>query len=173
MDIQTIRALIHEIPDFPQPGILFRDITPVLADPRALRATVTHMAEALAPHRPEGIVAIESRGFLLGSALAMHMDLPLVLVRKPGKLPRPTQRVSYELEYGSDALEVHVDDVRADTRYAVVDDLIATGGTCRAAIELLRQRNAEVAVVGFLIELEALGGRARLDAPVTSLLLYS
>lgn len=163
MDIQTLRGLIAEIPDFPEPGILFRDITPVLADPAALRAVVEHMANAVRPHTPDGIVAIESRGFLLGSALALHMQLPLLLVRKPGKLPRLTQRASYALEYGEDALELHVEDVQPGHRYAVIDDLIATGGTCRATIDLLRGQEAHVAVAAFLIELSTLGGRSRLE----------
>ncbi len=173
MNTEALRELVEEIPDFPEPGILFRDITPILSTPPALRAVVEHMADAVNRHAPDGIVAIESRGFLLGSALALHMHLPLLLVRKPGKLPRPTRRASYELEYGEDALEVHVDDVRPGHRYAVVDDLIATGGTCLASIELLRQHNADVAVAAFLIELSTLGGRHRLDTPVASVLLYN
>lgn len=173
MNIEEIRALIHEIPDFPEPGILFRDMTPVLKNPKALRATVTHMARTLARHAPDGIVAIESRGFLLGSALALQLDLPLVLVRKPGKLPKATRQASYQLEYGSDALEIHLDDAEAGHRYAIVDDLIATGGTCQATMELLRGLGAEVAVASFLMELGGLGGRQRLDAPVESLLLYN
>lgn len=173
MTPDEIRDLIQDIPDFPQPGILFRDITPVLRQPAALRAVVRHLGDRVAAHQAEGIVAIESRGFLLGSALALHLDLPLILVRKPGKLPRPTRQASYQLEYGSDTLEIHLEDTRPQTRYAIVDDLIATGGTCSATIDLLRQQGAEVAVAAFLIELAGLGGRERLDAPVASLLLYN
>jgi len=171
--LELIRTRIRDVPDFPKPGIMFKDITPLLADPRAFTVTLDLLAGRVEAHGAQGIVAIESRGFLFGAALASRMGLPLQLVRKPGKLPYKTVSVSYDLEYGSDRVEVHVDAIAEGVRYAVVDDLIATGGTAGAAAELIELRKGKVACCTFVVELSFLEGRKRLgDRPVESLLIY-
>lgn len=168
-----ISAHVHEVPDFPKPGILFRDITPLLAHAEAFGAAIDQLAALIRPHRAEGLVAIESRGFIFGAALAQKLGLPLLLVRKPGKLPRPTVRLEYQLEYGSDCVEMHADDLQPGRRYAVVDDVIATGGTAAAAAALVEKQGGVVACCAFLIELDFLEGRQHLGArPVESLLHY-
>lgn len=158
-----LRRYVRDIPDFPKPGILFRDVTPLLADPDALRAAVEALA---APFRGDGIervVGIESRGFILGAPVALELGAGLIIARKAGKLPYRTHQVTYELEYGSDTVEMHVDSVEPAQRVLVVDDLIATGGTAAATVRLLRAAGADVAGCAFLIELRALEGRKRLD----------
>jgi adenine phosphoribosyltransferase len=173
MTLEEIRSLIRDVPDFPKPGILFKDITPVLADPAAFRATIDTLAETVAPLRADGILAIESRGFIFGAALAMRAGLPLQLVRKRGKLPRESFSVEYELEYGVDHLEMHKDAVRAGGRYLIVDDVIATGGTAAAVAKLVVQQRATIAASAFLIELTFLNGRSRLAGQnVISLIRY-
>lgn len=167
------RSLIVDVPDFPKPGIVFKDITPLLADPAAFRAAIDALAERCAPLRADGILAIESRGFIFGTALAQRMGLPLQLVRKRGKLPRRAISVRYELEYGSDHLEVHTDAVRAGGRYLVVDDVMATGGTAAAVANLVGQCGASVAACVFLLELTFLKGRDKLGGvDVVSLITY-
>jgi adenine phosphoribosyltransferase len=163
MTLEEIRSLVRDVPNFPKPGILFKDITPVLADPAAFRATIDLFAERVAPLRADGILAIESRGFIFGAALANRAALPLQLVRKRGKLPRESFSVEYELEYGVDHLEMHKDAVRAGGRYLIVDDVIATGGTAAAVAKLVAQQRASIAACVFLIELTFLNGRGRLD----------
>lgn len=169
MDLTT---LIRDIPDFPKPGIVFKDITPLLADPAGLRAAVDRLAE---PYRGkvDVIVGIESRGFILGAAAAYAMGIGFAIVRKPGKLPWRTHKVSYDLEYGSDTLEIHHDGVHPGQRVLLVDDLLATGGTARAALDLVRTCGATPVAATFVVELGFLSGRQRL-APleVTSLLHY-
>lgn len=158
-----LRRWIRDIPDFPKPGILFRDVTPLLADPRAFPGAVEALAE---PFRGEGIdhvLGIESRGFIFGAGVALSLGAGLVIVRKEGKLPNATHRATYELEYGSDTVEMHIDAVEPGQRVLIVDDLLATGGTAAASIRLARDAGASVAGCTFLIELEALGGRKRLD----------
>jgi adenine phosphoribosyltransferase len=168
-----ISAFVRDVPDFPKPGILFRDITPLLADAGAFHQAIEQFAGLIRPHRPQGLVAIESRGFIFGAALAQKLELPLLLVRKPGKLPRRTVSVAYQLEYGTDRVEMHADDVVAGRAYAVIDDVIATGGTAVAAAELVEKQGARVACCAFLIELDFLKGRERLAGrPVESLLHY-
>jgi adenine phosphoribosyltransferase len=156
------RAYIRDVPDFPSPGILFRDVTPLLASPDAFEAAVHAMAEPFRKARPDKILGIEARGFLFGTALARELRVGIVPARKPGKLPRKTERISYGLEYGKDALEVHADAFRKGERVLVVDDVLATGGTAKAAAELAEQLGAEVVGVSVFIELLALQGRARL-----------
>jgi len=173
MNLEEIRSFIHDVPDFPKPGILFKDITPLLADAAAFRATIDIFAERVAPLRADAILAIESRGFIFGAALANRVGLPLQLVRKRGKLPRESFRVEYALEYGVDHLEMHKDAVRAGGRYLIVDDVIATGGTAEAVAKLIAQQRAAVAACVFLLELTFLNGRARLAGhEVISLIRY-
>ncbi len=171
---QTLKAFIREVLDFPKPGIVFKDITPLLLDPAAFSRAVDGMA---APFRGAGItkvVAIESRGFLFGGPIAVALAAGLVPLRKPGKLPSLRGRVEYALEYGTDALEMHSDALGSGDRVLVVDDVLATGGTARAAGDLVRQHGAAVAGFSFLVDLAFLGGRARLgDARVEALLRYA
>ncbi|HWM86160.1 MAG TPA: adenine phosphoribosyltransferase [Kofleriaceae bacterium] len=168
-----LKAVIRDVPDFPKPGILFKDITPLLAQPRAFRTVTRMAAERLRKHAAQGIVAIESRGFLFGAALALELELPLQLVRKPGKLPYEKVSMSYELEYGSDQIEMHVDAIEPGGAYAVVDDVIATGGTASATADLIERQRGRVACCLFVIELEFLRGRERLgQRPVESLISF-
>jgi adenine phosphoribosyltransferase len=168
-----LRKYIRDIPDFPKPGIVFKDITPLLADAAALHWTVDHFAERYRG-RVDTVLGIESRGFLLGSALAYAMGVGLALVRKPGKLPSHTYAAEYELEYGRDTLEIHSDAFGHPCRVLVVDDLLATGGTARATVDLVGQLHGEIVACVFLIELSFLNGRRRLEPfPVDSLLQYS
>ena len=173
MDAERLRALIREIPDFPRPGIAFKDITPLLADPRALAESVRGLAARVRPLRVDCVVAAEARGFLLGPALALELDAGFVLARKPGKLPYETVSAEYLLEYGAGELELHSDAVRDGTRVLVHDDLLATGGTAAALCELVEQLGGEVAGCGFLVELTFLDGRKRLEPrEVHALLSY-
>jgi adenine phosphoribosyltransferase len=155
-----LRALIREIPDFPREGVGFKDITPLLADPHALRTAVRGLAEYARPLGVDCVIAAEARGFLLGPALALELDAGFVLARKPGKLPYETVSAEYLLEYGSGELELHTDALGAGSRVLVHDDLLATGGTARALCELVEDLGGEVAGCGFLIELAFLRGRA-------------
>ena len=173
LSIDELKAVVRDVPDFPKPGILFKDITPLLAQPRAFGSVVELLVERVEKHRGEGIVAIESRGFIFGAALAVRLGLPLQLVRKPGKLPYKTVSMSYELEYGSDKVEIHVDAIEPDTPYVVVDDVIATGGTAAAAAELVEVARGRVACCAFVIELGFLNGRARLgERAIETLISY-
>jgi adenine phosphoribosyltransferase len=159
-----LRSLIRDVPDFPKAGILFRDVTPLLGNGPAFRACIQLLCDRLVPARPQIIAGIESRGFIFGAAVAAEMGVGFVPIRKPGKLPWKTRTERYELEYGSDAIEVHADAVAPGTRVALVDDLLATGGTAGAAIKLLRGLGADVAAAAFVIELGFLKGRVRLGA---------
>ncbi len=162
---------VVDVPDYPKPGILFKDITPLLADPAAFGAVIDLFAAAARPLAPTQIVAIESRGFIFGGALARALDVGLTIVRKPGKLPRPTRRVSYALEYGTDTLEMHADALTASDRALILDDVLATGGTAGAVGELVTATGALVAGYAFLLELGFLSGRQRLPpgVPVVAL----
>ena len=172
--MHALHELIRDIPDFPQPGIRFKDITPLLADAGAMRQCIGAMAE---PWRQAGIDAvcgIEARGFIFGAALAQSLGAGFVPVRKPGKLPAETVGVDYALEYGSDRLEVHRDAVREGERVLLVDDVLATGGTLAAAAELMQLLGAHLCGASVVIELESLAGRKRwlADAPLHALLRY-
>jgi adenine phosphoribosyltransferase len=172
MALDRVRSLIRDVPDFPQPGILFKDITPVLADAEAFQSVLDGLTEQLRGRGYQRIVAIESRGFIFGAALADRLKLGFSPVRKLGKLPYKTHKVEYALEYGQGVLEAHVDAVRAGEKVAVVDDLLATGGTAWGAGQLVRQQGGTVGAYLFVIELAFLKGRARLDAPVEALITY-
>ncbi len=164
---------IRDIPDFPTQGILFRDITPLLHHPPAFRFAVDQIAEKFADVSPDAIVGIDARGFLFSSPLAYKLGVPLVPVRKKGKLPYETTSVSYDLEYGTDSIEVHVDAIQPGDQVLIVDDLIATGGTLAATAELIERTGGEVAGVGVVIELSDLKGRDLLNGyTVKSLLTY-
>jgi len=165
MSNQTLtdfRAYIHDVPDFPSPGILFRDVTPLLATPDAFRAAIEAMAAPFRQSKPSKILGIEARGFLFGTALARELHVGIVPARKPGKLPRKTERMDYGLEYGKDCLEVHADAFGSGERVLVVDDVLATGGTAKAAAALTEKLGASVVGISVFIELAALGGRAAL-----------
>lgn len=164
---------IRDIPDFPQPGILFKDVTPLMREPAALHATIERLADALADTPFDHVVGIESRGFIFGAPLAYKLGRGFVPIRKPGKLPYHTERIDYTLEYGSGSLEVHKDALEAGHRVVIVDDLLATGGTVSATRELLTRLGAEVVAAAFVVELGFLNGRERLPGlPVRSLLTY-
>jgi adenine phosphoribosyltransferase len=172
--LDELYQAIRVVPDFPQPGILFRDITPLLLDAKRFARATALMAEPYARSGITRVVAVESRGFLLGSPIAMALGAGLVPIRKPGKLPGARSRVEYTLEYGTDALEMHSDAITAADRVLVVDDVLATGGTAAAADGLVRQHGAELAGYSFLIELAALRGRERLPGRrVEALLRYT
>jgi adenine phosphoribosyltransferase len=161
---RDVRAAIRDVPDFPRPGILFRDITPLLASPGLFVRATDAMAAPFARSGITHVVAVESRGFIFGAPLAQRLDAALVPVRKPGKLPARVERHEYALEYGTDALEIHADACHARATVLVVDDVLATGGTAAAAAALVHRLGAEVVGFSFLLELGALGGRAALPA---------
>jgi adenine phosphoribosyltransferase len=170
-EIAALRELIRSVPDFPRPGIVFRDATPLFADPAALREAVELLAARLAGEGPVDFVfGAEARGFILGPALAMRLGAGFVPARRPGKLPAATERVAYELEYGAAELHVHADAIVPGARVVVHDDLIATGGTAAALGEIVERLGGEVIAYGFLIELTAQAGRDRLGAPTHSLI---
>ena len=169
-----LKSLIRDIPDFPQPGILFRDITPLLANAEGLQAALAGMTELARAADPGCIVGIESRGFIFGAPIADRLSLPFVPVRKPGKLPAARMSVEYSLEYGQSRLDIHEDAMGPGTRALIVDDLLATGGTALAAAKLVEMVGGVVAGFAFAIELDVLDGRRRLGGyPVASLLRYA
>jgi adenine phosphoribosyltransferase len=167
-----IKEHIRQVPDFPKPGILFYDISTLLAHAGAWRATIQQLAGVVRAQKPDLLIGIESRGFLVAAPLALELDCGFVMVRKRGKLPGKTIRYEYALEYGSDIIEVQADAIRPGQRVVVLDDLLATGGTMAAAINLLRSVGAEVTGAACIIELSFLGGRGKLDVPVTSVVAY-
>jgi adenine phosphoribosyltransferase len=171
MEVEQLRSLIRSVPDFPRPGVVFRDMTPLLADPVALRSAVDLLAERLAGEGPVDFVfGAEARGFILGPALAMALGAGFVPARRQGKLPAATERAAYELEYGAAELHVHTDAITRGARVIVHDDLIATGGTAAALGEIVGRLGGEVVAYAFLVELTDLGGRARLAAPTHALI---
>ncbi len=166
MDLEAtsrrLDAMIRNIPDFPQQGVMFKDITPILQDPQGLRDAVDAMMDPFRDKRIDIIVGLESRGFLFGAPMAYVMGLGFVMVRKVGKLPGEKIRVAYDLEYGSNTLELHTDAIKSGQRVLLVDDLLATGGTMCASIELVKRLGGEITGISFLIELDFLKGRDRL-----------
>ncbi len=168
-----LQALIRSIPDFPKPGILFRDITPLLKDARGFSSAVDLLADEFIGDDIDYVVAIEARGYVIGAPLAYKLGAGLIPVRKPGKLPSTTLRADYALEYGTNSLEIHSDALSKGHRVIIVDDLLATGGTALATKTLIERLGAEVVGAGFLIELADLAGRAKLGStPVRTLLTY-
>lgn len=172
MTIDLLRSLIREVPDFPKKGILFRDITPLLLNPAGLKAATEAMVAPFEGAQIDRVLAIEARGFIFGAPVAQALGAGFGLVRKKGKLPWERHSASYELEYGTDTVEMHVDAVEAGQRVLIVDDLIATGGTAAAAVQLVRKAGGEVVACAFLIELLALAGRDKLDAKCHAVLTY-
>jgi adenine phosphoribosyltransferase len=167
-----LKEHIRAIPDFPKPGILFYDISTLLAHPEAWRATVETLAEAIRPHRPDLLVGIESRGFLVAAPLAYAIGCGFAMVRKKGKLPGATARYSYDLEYGTDTIEIQEDAISSGQRVIIVDDLLATGGTMEAAIALVQRQGGTVTAAACIIELAFLDGRRRISVPLTSMVVY-
>ena len=168
-----LATYIRDIPDFPKPGILFKDITPLLAEPRAFQHSIDLLAEHYRPQPLDAIAAAEARGFLFAAPLALALYKPLIPLRKPGKLPFRTYSLKYELEYGSAELQVHIDGVTPGAGVLLVDDVLATGGTMQAGCQLVEKAGGKVAGCAFLLELAFLKGRARLEGfPVFSLLQY-
>jgi adenine phosphoribosyltransferase len=168
----NIKDHIRSIPDFPKPGIQFYDISTLLAHAEAWKEAVRQLADAVRPHKPDLLVGIESRGFLLAAPLALTLGLGFVMIRKRGKLPGDIIAHNYDLEYGSDTIEIQADAIKPGARVVVLDDLLATGGTMAAAINLLRRVGAEVTAAQFLIELAFLKGAEKLDVPAQSLVSY-
>jgi adenine phosphoribosyltransferase len=171
--VDHLKALIRDVPDFPMPGILFRDVTPLLRDPHGLHEVVAMFAERYGSSQLDAVAGVESRGFIFGAPLAVALGVGFVPIRKVGKLPAATIRREYALEYGTNTLEMHADAVAAGARVLLIDDLLATGGTARAAVELLREVGATVVAAAFVIELGFLNGREALpDTDVHALIAY-
>ncbi|MET9920997.1 adenine phosphoribosyltransferase [Streptomyces sp. NPDC006435] len=173
---ELLLSRIRDVPDYPKPGVMFKDITPLLADPTAFTALTDTLAELCVRHGATKVVGLEARGFILAAPVAVRAGLGFVPVRKAGKLPGATLSQAYELEYGTAEVEIHAEDLSADDRIMVIDDILATGGTAEASLELIRRAGAEVAGVAVLMELGFLAGRARLEAslgvaPLTSLIV--
>jgi len=170
---ESLAAKIRDVPDFPRPGIVFKDIMPLLADPASLHETIDLLADWARPRRPDVILGAEARGFIFGGALAYALDCGFVAARKPGKLPWRTVEAHFELEYGADTLQIHADALGAGQRVIVLDDVLATGGTAKAKIDLVEQLGGEVVGALFVIELAFLDGRAKLDGyDVHALIAY-
>ncbi len=170
-----LAAVIRTIPDYPKPGIMFRDITTLLGDARAFRRTVDELVQPFAGMKIDKVAGIEARGFILGGAVAHQLSTGFVPLRKKGKLPHQTRAVEYALEYGSDSMEMHLDAVTAGEKVMLVDDLIATGGTALAAVQLLKEAGAQIVAAAFVIDLPELGGAAKLQAagvPVSTLVAF-
>src|ERR1700676_2353932 len=171
--MDQLKKLIREVPDYPKPGILFYDLTTLLKDKRGFHTLIDRLCEHYNGHTIDIVAGIEARGFIFGPALAYRLNAGFVPVRKPKKLPGPTARVNYDLEYGTDSLEIHLDAIQPGQRVIIVDDLLATGGTMQATVQLVRQLGGDIAGLGFAIELDFLKGRAKFrEYDVLSLLHY-
>ncbi len=168
-----LKQHIGEIPDFPEPGIMFYDIATLLAHPDAWRSTIERLSAAIGPYKPTVLAGIESRGFLVAAPLALHLGVGFIMVRKRGKLPGATVSHEYALEYGTDVVEIQEGAVGDGDRVVVLDDLLATGGTLAAAIQLISGQKAEIVGTACIIELTFLGGRKRIGAPLTTLVTYN
>jgi adenine phosphoribosyltransferase len=163
--LQAVADAIAQVPDFPKPGILFKDITPILLKPALFEVCIEEMAQKVKDLKIDLIAGIEARGFIFGVPLAQKLNLPFIPIRKAGKLPRKTATVSYDLEYGTDRIQIHAQDVQAGQHVLIVDDLLATGGTANAAKQLIEGQNAIVSGLIFVIELKDLNGRAKINHP--------
>ena len=173
IDVEALKALVRTVPDFPKPGILFYDITTLIKDPAGLRAVIDGLKQHYGQTPVDLVLGIEARGFIFGPALAYRLNAGFVPVRKPRKLPAPVARVTYDLEYGSDTLEIHMDAIQPGQRVVLVDDLLATGGTMEATIKLVKELGGEIAGLAFAVELDFLNGRNRFsEYEVFSLLHY-
>ena len=170
--ISQLKKLIRDIPDFPKPGILFRDITPLLADPSGLALAIELLANPFRGKNIDLVVGAESRGFIFGTAVACCLSAGFVVVRKPGKLPHKRISMTYDLEYGKDTLEMHADAIVKGQRVLIVDDVLATGGTMKACCDLVEQLGGQIVGVAVLIELTSLGGRSKLKYPIHSVVKY-
>jgi len=171
--MQRLKDKIRDIPDFPKPGIIFKDITPLVKDPAALRLAVHQLVQPFLGRDITAVAGMEARGFIFGSLVAWELNLPFIPLRKPGKLPYDAQSISYDLEYGSASLEIHTDSLNANDRVLLIDDLLATGGTAKASCELIEQLGATVEALGFVIELDFIHGRNKLeDYEIHALLHY-
>src|SRR5690606_3221690 len=170
--VAHLKGLIRDVPDFPKPGVLFRDITPLLCDPSGLALSIELLANPFRGKNIDLVVGAESRGFIFGTAVACCLSAGFALIRKPGKLPRQRVSMPYAIEYGTSTLEMHADDIRAGQRVLICDDVLATGGTMKASVDLVRQLGGEVAGVAVLIELASLGGRAKVGENVHSVIVY-
>lgn len=171
--MQRLKDKIRDIPDFPKPGIIFKDITPLVKDPAALRLATHQLIHPFLGRDITAVAGMEARGFIFGSLVAWELNLPFIPLRKPGKLPYDAQSVSYDLEYGSTSLEIHIDALNKHDRVLLIDDLLATGGTARASCELIEKLGATVEALAFVVELDFLHGREKLsDYQIHSLLHY-
>jgi len=174
VDVEALKALVRTVPDFPKPGILFYDITTLLKDKTGMAKLIDAMAAYFIDHKVDLVLGIEARGFIFGPALAYRLNAGFVPVRKPKKLPAPVARVTYDLEYGTDTLEMHLDAVQPGQRVVIVDDLLATGGTMEATVKLVKQLGGEIAGLSFAVELDFLNGRSRFpEYDIFSLLHYN
>lgn len=170
--VDILKSKIRDIPDFPKKGILFKDITPMLSDPESFRRSVDMIAERYEGMSIDMVVGVEARGFIIGAALAYRLGAGVILIRKPGKLPYKTHHTIYELEYGEDQLEIHQDAIKPGQKVVIADDLLATGGTMNAAVDLVNKFEGEIVECAFMVELEFLKGREKLKAPVFSLMQF-
>ena len=171
--MDKLKKLIRDIPDFPKKGIIFKDITPLIGDPKAYKQVIDILAKKYKGKKIDKILCVESRGFFFASALSYKLGIGIIPVRKPGKLPYKTVRQTYELEYGTDTLEMHVDAIKKGARVLIIDDLLATGGTVKACTELVEKMGGKVAGIGFVIELGFLHGRNKIkDYDVYSILKF-
>ena len=170
--VAHLKSLIQDVADFPEPGILFRDITPLLSDPAGLALSIELLANPFRGKNVDLVVGAESRGFIFGTAVACCLSAGFGLIRKPGKLPRKRASIAYDLEYGSNVLEMHEGDIRPGQRVLICDDVLATGGTLKASVDLVEQLGGAVAGVAVLIELAGLGGRAKVGRDVHSVVVY-
>jgi adenine phosphoribosyltransferase len=169
---EQLKRLIRDIPDFPKPGINFKDLTPMLRDPAGFGKAVDKLAARYLGKKIDVVVGVEARGFVIGAALAYRLGAGVILIRKPGKLPYKTHRTIYELEYGTDTLEIHQDSISAGQRVVIADDLLATGGTVNAAIRLVEQQGGSIVECAFLVELLFLNGREKVGHSVFSLIQF-
>jgi len=167
-----LKRLIRDIPDFPKAGVMFKDLTPLLRDPAGFGRAVDMVAARYVGRKVDVVVGVEARGFVIGAALAYRLGAGVILIRKPGKLPYKTHKTIYELEYGTDALEIHQDAIQPGQRVVIADDLLATGGTVNAAVQLVEQQGGAILECAFLVELLFLNGREKVRHPVFSLLQY-